>query len=205
MATAAVNVSAPVTQLPPPPSPKQETKIPQVSVPSSVSVPLVSGMTQADAVSAITSAGLQTGATTQVHNTVPFGTVINQSPTGGTSVPKGTSVSLQVSLGPEVAPPPPPPPGPKVDTAELRKLEDQLVGLSSLANARRSSLDDLQRRQNAQGLGLRSDILAAADRMTTNINRAEQAIQDQDTASTRRYMDQLRRDLETVERFLGLR
>jgi hypothetical protein len=72
--------------------------------PQTVAVPDVVGMSQSQAESAITSAGLTVGAITQSPSeTVPQGQVISQNPAEGTSVEKGTAVSLVVSSGPPVS------------------------------------------------------------------------------------------------------
>jgi hypothetical protein len=71
-----------------------------VPVTIKIAVPNVVGSTQAAASSAITAAGLTVGTvTTQSSSTVPSGSVISQSPAGGTSVAAGSSVSLVVSSG----------------------------------------------------------------------------------------------------------
>jgi beta-lactam-binding protein with PASTA domain len=68
-------------------------------------VPNVVGMTQAAATSALNTANLVVGTVTEVYDsTVPLGSVISTSPIGGTVVPKGSSVALVVSKGPEVVP-----------------------------------------------------------------------------------------------------
>jgi len=65
-----------------------------------VLVPNVVGMTQANANSTITGAGLTLGNITQAYsNTVPAGSVISQNPSAGTQVPPGSSVDMAVSLG----------------------------------------------------------------------------------------------------------
>ena len=70
---------------------------PQVTM---ISVPNVVGLLQANAQSAITSAGLTVGTITQAYSaTVPSGNVISQSPAAGISVAPGTTVNLTVSLG----------------------------------------------------------------------------------------------------------
>ena len=70
------------------------------SGPAQVSVPNVVGMTQANATSAITTAGLVVGTvTTATSSTVASGSVISQTPTSGTSVNSGSAVSLVVSSG----------------------------------------------------------------------------------------------------------
>ena len=67
---------------------------------STVNVPDVVGMAQANAQSAITSAGLIVGTvTTAYSDSVAAGNVINQSPNAGTTVNSSTAVNIQISLG----------------------------------------------------------------------------------------------------------
>ncbi len=67
-----------------------------------VVVPNVVGMLQSAAESAIVGATLAVGqVTTAYSGTVPAGSVISQSPAAGSSVPRGSLVSLVISLGPE--------------------------------------------------------------------------------------------------------
>ena len=66
-----------------------------------VSVPNVTGETQAAASTALTNAGLVLGsATTQSNSTVPSGDVISENPAAGTQVNAGSSINLVVSSGP---------------------------------------------------------------------------------------------------------
>jgi beta-lactam-binding protein with PASTA domain len=68
--------------------------------PCGTTVPDVVGLTQADATTAITGAGLTLGTVTTAHSFVqPFGYVISQSPVGGTPEAPGFPVDIQVSLG----------------------------------------------------------------------------------------------------------
>jgi beta-lactam-binding protein with PASTA domain len=70
------------------------------SGPAQVPVPNVVGLTQAAATTAITNAGLVVGTvTTASSSTVPAGSVISQSPTGGTPVNVGSAVNLVISSG----------------------------------------------------------------------------------------------------------
>ncbi|MGC9967116.1 MAG: PKD domain-containing protein, partial [Syntrophobacteraceae bacterium] len=70
-----------------------------------VSVPNVSGMTQAAAEAAITGIRLIVGTETSAHSsTVPAGNVISQSPAAGSSAPEGTAVGLVLSIGPLLPP-----------------------------------------------------------------------------------------------------
>jgi hypothetical protein len=65
-----------------------------------VAVPNVTGMTEADALTAITNADLVAGTiTAEYSRTVPLGNVIRQTPAAGTSVAVGSTVNIVVSLG----------------------------------------------------------------------------------------------------------
>lgn len=69
--------------------------------PVMVTVPDVTGKTQNDASTALSSVGLAVGTvTTSNSSTVPTGDVISENPSAATSVPQGSSVALVVSLGP---------------------------------------------------------------------------------------------------------
>lgn len=62
-------------------------------------IPNVVGLSQADAYSAITTAGLVVGKITSIlDNSVPIGNVINQSPPAGTSADVGSAVNLTISM-----------------------------------------------------------------------------------------------------------
>ena len=89
------------------------------------------------------------------------------------------------------------------DSAELDKLQDELDQLSSRARAVKDSVENLRRQQNAQGLNLRGDIAAAEDRMGSDIDKAQAALQNQNAKDARRYMEKAEADLETLEKFLG--
>jgi concanavalin A-like lectin/glucanase superfamily protein/Big-like domain-containing protein/PASTA domain-containing protein len=79
--------------------------------PASVTVPNVVTMTQSAASTAITNVGLVVGGITNAFSTtIAAGSVISQTPTGGSSAAVGSAVALTISQGP--APTPPPGPGP---------------------------------------------------------------------------------------------
>lgn len=74
------------------------------SGPQPVLVPNVVGQTQAQAEAAIQAASLTVGTITEAFSeTVPQGSVISQTPTGGAQVAPNTAVALVVSKGPELA------------------------------------------------------------------------------------------------------
>ena len=69
--------------------------------PAMVATPNVAGLSQAQAIADITTAGLVAGNITQQNdNTVPAGDVISQNPAAGAMVAPGSSVDLVISLGP---------------------------------------------------------------------------------------------------------
>jgi beta-lactam-binding protein with PASTA domain len=70
------------------------------SGPAPVLVPNIVGQTQAAAGSAISSVGLIVGTVTQQSSSAAAGNVISESPSAGTSVPAGSSISLVISSGP---------------------------------------------------------------------------------------------------------
>ncbi|RMD63819.1 PASTA domain-containing protein [Candidatus Parcubacteria bacterium] len=75
--------------------------LPLCAVVSQVTVPDVTGLSQAEAEAAITAVGLTVGAVTSASSdTVPAGHVISQNPAAGTSVASGSAVDLVVSTGP---------------------------------------------------------------------------------------------------------
>ncbi len=64
-----------------------------------VAVPRVTGLTQAQAVSSLGTAGLTATTTQKASDTVPAGTVMTQDPQQGVRVDEGTSVALTISSG----------------------------------------------------------------------------------------------------------
>ena len=96
---------------------------------------------------------------------------------------------------------PAPPPGP--DPAEIAALDDEIDQLSSRAAAVRGTLENLQRQQSAQGLGLRGDILEAQQLMHAFLAKAQSAVQAQDVKSARKYLDMTTHQVEKIEKFLG--
>ena len=61
----------------------------------------LAGRTEAEASSLITNEGLKVAVNRQYSDTAKEGTVVSQSPGGGTTVPRGETVTIEVSRGPE--------------------------------------------------------------------------------------------------------
>jgi YVTN family beta-propeller protein len=94
-----------ISQIPPPGTLLGSNAAVDLVVSSGVSVPDVSGQTEAAATAAITNAGLVLGTvTSQTSSTVTPGNVISESPAAGTMVSGGSKVDLVVSLSPVDSP-----------------------------------------------------------------------------------------------------
>lgn len=130
-------------------------------------------------------------------------------PTTSSSVAKGygnagqssrSSTGADQQQAPNAAAAPPPPVPDPAQVAAVEKEADQLSGREAAVNA---SLDNLQRQESAQGLGLRGDMVAAQQRMQTYMNKAQAAVQAQDVQGARRYLDLAEPEVEKLEKFLG--
>ena len=66
-----------------------------------VAIPSVAGQDQVAAQSALQTAGFQVTVQGVPSNTVPAGKVVGTTPAGGTPAPKGSTVTMQVSTGPQ--------------------------------------------------------------------------------------------------------
>ena len=92
---------------------------------------------------------------------------------------------------------------PRPDPAQLAQLDHEIDQMSSRATAVNASLDNLQREQNAGGMHLRGDIVAAQQRMQAYLGRAQSALQAQDCEGTKKYLDLAEIELGKIEKFLG--
>jgi hypothetical protein len=89
------------------------------------------------------------------------------------------------------------------DAAALNEMREQLPQLEIRASAVRSSLANLQREQSRQGLGLRGDIVATAQRMDYQLNSAEDALKRGDAAAAKKSLDAAEKAVSKIESFLG--
>jgi eukaryotic-like serine/threonine-protein kinase len=87
--------------------------------------------------------------------------------------------------------------------AELQKLRISLVTMSARATGVHGTLDGIQRRQAASGLGLRSDWLQASSLMDTFFQGANDALNAGDVAAAKDLMDKGERQLEKLEKALN--
>src|SRR5690348_7421534 len=87
--------------------------------------------------------------------------------------------------------------------AELKDAEKQFDQVTSRAAAISDGLDTLRRAQAAQGYGLRGDIATAEQLMKTYLGRAQDALQQQDGAKAKEYLDKAEVQASIIERFQG--
>jgi len=102
------------------------------------------------------------------------------------------------------APPPDQPPAPAGPTQEeIEQAHDRKVQLDARASVVSASLDSLQARQQAQGLGLRQDIAAAAIRMRTYMQAADQDMNSGNIAASQHDMDKADKEISILEAFFN--
>ena len=107
--------------------------------------------------------------------------------------------------------PPPPPQAPpaavpapdSANAAQIEQVREQTVLLDTRAGAVKTSLANLQREQNRQGLGLRADIAASAQRMEYYLDQTEAALKRGDAAAAKKNLAAAERIVSKIESFLG--
>lgn len=87
--------------------------------------------------------------------------------------------------------------------ADLKEAEQQFDQLTSRAAVISEGLDTLRRAQAAQGYGLRGDIATAEQLMKTDLGRAQDALQQQEGAKAKEYLDKAEVQASIIERFQG--
>ena len=96
---------------------------------------------------------------------------------------------------------PPVPAGP--DPAQIREVKDKLMNLSARADGVRSGVQALRSQQQAQGLDLRTDIVASLSRMNNDLAEAQQSLNERDLNGANEYIDRADREVAKLEAFLG--
>jgi serine/threonine-protein kinase len=114
-----------------------------------------------------------------------------------------TSAQAPASQQPPSAPAAVPPPnsGPSAD--DIQRLTDDGEKLSVRADTVTEGLNTLKQQQAASGLGLRSDMVSAQQRMGLFLKKANDALQHGDTANAQKYFDQADAEISKLEKFLG--
>jgi len=132
----------------------------------------------------------------------PVRQVARQSTTPGrgtapAAIPQNTPATPMANDAPQQASGPDP-------GAALQELREQLVQLDARAGAVRTSLGNLKRSQAASGMSLRGDMASAESRMNYLMDGANSALQAHDPAAAKKFIDSADREVEKLEKFLGL-
>jgi serine/threonine protein kinase len=94
-----------------------------------------------------------------------------------------------------------PPPGPSKQ--EIAQTRERMIQLDAKADAAKAGIQQIRNQQQAQGLDMRGDILAAMNRMTSYLNEADRAFSQNDLQAANDNMDRADKELSTLETFLG--
>lgn len=86
---------------------------------------------------------------------------------------------------------------------ELRAARDRMSELHARAEAATAQIQQLRAQQQAQGLDMRGDILAAMNRMHSNMNEARASLAEKDMAAATDYLNRAENNLAILEKFLG--
>jgi serine/threonine protein kinase len=115
-----------------------------------------------------------------------------------------TRAASQAALSQQPPPSAPgavPPPSPSAD--EIQRLTDDGEKLQVRQDTVNEGLNALKQQQASSGYGLRADMVAAQQRMTLFLNKANNALQKGDTANAQKYFDQADAEISKLEKFLG--
>ena len=96
-----------------------------------------------------------------------------------------------------------PPAPPAVDNARLEELRDRLGTVGPRANAIRSSLQNLERQQQAAGYGMRGDISASWKRMEYLLDEAQAALNANNADRAQKNLDLAEQEADKLDKFLG--
>jgi serine/threonine protein kinase len=94
-------------------------------------------------------------------------------------------------------------PPPSVDAGQLQELEHEADLLVSRVDAVEASLNGMRQTQNAQGLGMRGDVLSSQQRMRTYMTKAEDALKNRDANGAKKYLGLAEPEVASLEKFLG--
>ena len=78
-----------------------------------------------------------------------------------------------------------------------------MTNMEARADAARAGVQSIRSQQQAQGLDIRGDILAAMNRMNSNLREAESALNQNDLETANQYLDRAEKEAARLESFLG--
>ena len=77
------------------------------------------------------------------------------------------------------------------------------MNMDARAGAARTGVQQLRSQQQAQGLDIRSDMLASVNRMNNYLGEANRALVQKDLETANDYLDRADKELSKLESFLG--
>ena len=85
----------------------------------------------------------------------------------------------------------------------MREAHDRFANLEARADAALAGVDQIRSQQQAQGLDIRGDILAAMNRLHHQLDQARQALAQRDLETANDYMGRADADTALLDKFLG--
>ena len=85
----------------------------------------------------------------------------------------------------------------------MRDAHDRYANIEARADAAMTGVQQIRSQQQAQGLDIRGDILAAMNRLHNHLDEANRAIAARDIQAANEYMDRAENEAATLEKFLG--
>jgi len=87
--------------------------------------------------------------------------------------------------------------------AEVEQVQERIIQLGARSDAVDRTISQLRRQQEADGLGLRTDMEAADSKMRSYMQAANQDMQSSRVASASRNLDKAESEVQVLEKFLG--
>jgi serine/threonine protein kinase len=123
-------------------------------------------------------------------------------PGAGTKHAPDASAQSDSQASPAAAEPANTPPAGR-SPQEIRQAHDRLMNLDARAQSAEAGVQQIRSQQQAQGLDIRGDILAAMNRMHNDMNEADGAMARNDLEAAKDYMERADHEIATLEKFLG--
>ena len=82
-------------------------------------------------------------------------------------------------------------------------MQERIIQLGARSDAVDRAISQLRRQQEADGLGLRTDMEAADSKMRSYMQAANQDMQSSRVASASRNLDKAESEVQVLEKFLG--
>ena len=85
----------------------------------------------------------------------------------------------------------------------MREAHDRFANLEARADAALAGVEQIRSEQRAQGLDMRGDIVAAMNRLHSELNQARQALNEHDLETANDLMKRAEDETGRLEKFLG--